>query len=245
MCLIAFAWRAHSRWPLIVAANRDEFRDRPAAPLARWPGGEIVAGRDLAAGGTWLGLTRSGRFAAVTNVRDPLARRSGARSRGELVVSWLSGATGAADFARHLGARFDHYADFNLLFGDRAELWYAASLTRSCRPLAPGIYALSNHLLDSPWPKVQRARAALEAALSQLDPGAALAQMLDDGALAAPAQLPDTGVEHAWEHALSAIRIDTPSYGTRVSTVLLAGADSSRISERSRDPGGGVVTLNG
>lgn len=157
MCLIVLALGLDRRWPLVVAANRDEFRDRPSAPLAAWPDGRVVAGRDLAAGGTWLGVTRDGRFAALTNFRDPTARRAGVRSRGALVAGFLEGSAPAEDYARSAVGSREAYADFNLLVGDRAGLWYASSALAGVRPVAPGLHALSNHLLDTPWPKARRA----------------------------------------------------------------------------------------
>jgi uncharacterized protein with NRDE domain len=235
MCLIVLAVGVDRRWPLVVAANRDEFRDRPSAAQAPWPGGRVVAGRDLAAGGTWLGVTRDGRFAAVTNFRDPAARRVGVRSRGALVAAFLEGDDRAEDHARSAVAARAAYADFNLLVGDREGLWYASSARAESRPVAPGLHALSNHLLGTPWPKARRALAGLSAALSQIDPVPALLAVLDDAGHPDPATLPDTGVGPERERLLGAVRIEAPGYGTRSSTVLLSGPAGTRIIERRHD----------
>jgi uncharacterized protein with NRDE domain len=235
MCLIVLAIGVDRRWPLVVAANRDEFNDRPTAPLAAWPGGRVVAGRDLAAGGTWLGVARDGRFAALTNFRDPTARRGGVRSRGLLVAGFLEGDAGAEQYARSAVESRDDYADFNLLVGDHDGLWYASSALSESRPVEPGLHALSNHLLDTPWPKARRALGGLSAALAQIDPVPALLATLADGGHPDPATLPDTGVGPERERMLGPVRIEAPGYGTRSSTVMLAGAGGTLIVERRHD----------
>jgi uncharacterized protein with NRDE domain len=235
MCLIVLAVGIDRRWPLVVAANRDEFKDRPTAPLAAWPGGRVVAGRDLVAGGTWLGVTRDGRFAALTNFRDPCARRVGVRSRGLLVAGFLEGDAGAEQYARSAVESRDDYADFNLLVGDHDGLWYASSALSEVRPVDPGLHALSNHLLDTPWPKTRRAVDGLSAALAQIDPVPALLATLADGGHPDPATLPDTGVGPEQERMLGPVRIEAPGYGTRSSTVMLAGDGGTVIVERRYD----------
>lgn len=235
MCLIAFAVECHRRWPLVLAANRDEFLDRPSAALAPWPDSPIIAGRDLSAGGTWLGVTRSGRFAALTNFRDPTARRGGVRSRGVLVAGFLSGDEDPERYASAAVAERDEFADFNLLVGDQAGIWYASSALARVERVQPGLHALSNHLLDTPWPKSRRAMAGLSAALPQVDPVPALLEVLRDGGHPDPELLPDTGVGPERERLLSPIRIEAPGYGTRCSTVLLMGAGGSCIIESRFD----------
>jgi uncharacterized protein with NRDE domain len=231
MCLIAFAVDADRRWPLVVAANRDEFLDRPSAPLALWEDGRVVAGRDLAAGGTWMGVTRAGRFAALTNFRDPAARRSGARSRGDLVAGFLRGEESPASYARSAVASREDFADFNLLVGDAGGLWYASSALATASPVEPGLHTLSNHLLDSLWPKSGRALAGLSASLAQVDPVPALLAVLGDRGHPSPEQLPDTGVGPERERILGPVRIEAPGYGTRCSTVLLMGPAGTRMVE--------------
>jgi uncharacterized protein with NRDE domain len=221
MCLVLVVWRAHPRYSCLVAANRDEFHARPAAPAGWWPHRpQILAGRDLEAGGTWLGLTRTGRFAALTNFRDPEQRRVQAPSRGALVTSMLeSGATVAEGLAylRSVGAG---YNGFNLIFSDGERLGIYESVRGLGRELEPGIYGLSNHLLDTPWPKVQNAKGRLHAALDELTDTAPLLDLLRDDQPAPDAQLPRTGVSLEWERLMSSAFVRAPDYGTRCSTII-------------------------
>ena len=224
MCVILFSYQSHAEYPLILLANRDEFYDRPSAPAAFWedePG--IYAGRDLVGGGTWLGVTRDGRFAAVTNYRDPSAP-AGSRSRGSLVADFLKGSVAPDQYLAEVAAGAHEYSGFNLLVGEigpNASLHYYSNRGGGPRELAPGIYGLSNHLLDTPWPKVANGKAAFAAAISD---GAFAAEdlfgILADETLAPDDQLPATGVSYEAEKAISAIFIKTPGYGTRCSTVL-------------------------
>ncbi len=239
MCLIAIAWQAHPDYPLVVAANRDEWRDRPAVPAHWWDDHpSLLAGRDLKAGGTWMGVTRSGRFAAVTNFRDPSDRDSTALSRGSLVTEFLLGDEPPARFLAGLAARAARYNGFNLLAGDARTLLYFGSREGEVRAVEPGVHALSNHLLDEPWPKVRRARAALEAAIGDGDEP--LFAMLSDATPAPDAELPDTGVGLERERMLSPILITGDAYGTRASTVFRATRGSARFEERTRDTSGAV-----
>lgn len=241
MCLIALAWKAHPGFPLVVAANRDEWRARPAAPAHWWddaPG--LLAGRDLEAGGTWMGVTRGGRFCAVTNFRDPSDKRPGARSRGELVAGFLASREPPAAWCEALAARARDYNGFNLLAGEGDSLVYFGSREGDAREVAPGVHALSNHLLDEPWPKVRRARDAMaRAADGAPEP---LFAMLSDTAPGPDEELPDTGVGLAWERRLSPALILGEDYGTRASTVLRIAADGAvRFEERTRDATGTVT----
>jgi uncharacterized protein with NRDE domain len=237
MCLVAFAWRRDARWPLLLAANRDEFHARATAPLHPWDDG-IVGGRDLEAGGTWLGVTRAGRFAAVTNFRDPEDTASYSASRGELVTDFLRSKRSAAEFASRVWASRARYRGFNLLLSDSQALCYVGSRGSGPRTLTPGVYALSNHLLDTPWPKVRAIRARVESALGQLDPLALLQAALEDRRLAPDAELPDTGVGLALERLLSAACIVSESYGTRSSSVLGLAERRGRLVERTLNPAG-------
>jgi uncharacterized protein with NRDE domain len=225
MCLILVAWHTHPAYPCVVAANRDEFHARPTARAEWWKDHpRILAGRDLEAGGTWLGLTRTGRFAALTNYRDPEQRRPDAPSRGALVSSVLeSGASVAQslDYLRDVGAR---YNGFNLIFSDGERLGIYESVPGAGRELGPGIYGLSNHLLDSPWPKVQNAKSRLQRALSDLNDAAPLLELLRDDRLAPDEHLPQTGVSLEWERLLSSAFVRAPEYGTRCSTIIRIGA---------------------
>jgi uncharacterized protein with NRDE domain len=245
MCLIAFAIGVSERWPLMIAANRDEFLDRPTLPLARWQtpsGQEVLSGRDLRAGGTWMGITPGGRIAFLTNVRGARAD-AGARSRGELVTRWLESRDDAAGFVAALEDDGADYAGFNLVLGDfqrNAWAWVtnkpvvvsgASSLYLQALP--PGLYGLSNAALDTPWPKTlalkQSLHAALEASpnLETATLQASLWSALGNRQRAPQEDLPATGVPLALEEALSSAFVDFPdhAYGTRSSTVLLAARD--------------------
>jgi uncharacterized protein with NRDE domain len=247
MCLIVIAWQAREDLPLVVAANRDEWRDRPAQPAHWWPDHpDILAGRDLQAGGTWMGITRQGRFAAVTNFRDPAERRSTALSRGTLVTEFLLGSDTPARFLSNLSARAHDYNAFNLILGDGASLFYYGSREDEPRAIDPGVHALSNHLLDEPWPKVVRGRLRMGAALVSPDPAPALFELLSDREVAPDHELPNTGVAVELERRLASALITGAEYGTRASTVLtIASSGDVRVEEHSRDADGtvtGVVT---
>lgn len=232
MCLIVVGWRVHPDFPLVVAANRDEFYVRPSLPAGRWPeDASIIGGRDLEAGGTWLGVRADGHFAAVTNVREPGAPQ-GRRSRGELTRDYLLGSHSAETYAKATDG--GEFSGFNLLVADADELWYLSNRGDGARRLQAGIYGLSNHRLDTPWPKLVAARAGVAAALPRLPDTAGLFAILADAAQVADADLPNTGVPLDWERRLSAIFVRSEDYGTRASTVLLRGADGGiRLEERS------------
>ena len=243
MCLIALAWRARPDLPLVVAANRDEWRERPAEPAAWWADHpQLLAGRDLQAGGTWMGITRDGRFAAVTNFRDPSEKRSTARSRGGIVTDYLLGRDTPEAFLRTLATHAREYNGFNLILGDEASLWYFGSREGRARAIEPGVHALSNHLLDEPWPKVVRARKAMEDAIGRDDPSPALFEVLSDPDGAPDESLPNTGVGIDWERRLASPLITGKEYGTRASTVMsVSSAGEVRFVERSLDAGGDVI----
>lgn len=229
MCLIVFAWRPGHDLPLVLAGNRDEFYSRPTLPLAAWedmPG--LYAGRDLEAGGTWLGVGPGGRFAALTNIRIPRQPPFG-RSRGELAVQFLSSGLGPEAFLAELAPRANQYSPFNLLVGDASQLWLLNSRDGSRTALGEGLYGLSNAALDTPWPKLNKAKALLgECLLAPQPQPAGLLDLLHDSAQPGDACLPDTGIGLDTERLLSSIFIASSSYGTRASTVLLAHADGSR-----------------
>lgn len=240
MCILFVAWRQSRDYPLVVAANRDEFHHRAAAPLQWWEEApHMAAGRDLEAGGTWLGVTRDGRFAALTNVRHPAA--GGApRSRGQLVRDILLDPAGVPH-ALVAAARDRHaYGPFNLLALDGAGLYYLNNIdTEASQMLAPGVYGLSNARLDTPWPKLVRGREAFARLVADGAAPAACFEMLYDTAPAADEELPDTGVGLAFERSLSALFVLGEAYGTRCSTVLRVAADGQgEIHERRFDARG-------
>lgn len=238
MCLIVFAWRPTHPRPLILAANRDEFYARPTLPLAQWEGApRIYAGRDLEAGGTWLGINADGRFAALTNIREP-GKPPGRRSRGELVAGFLNDEISIDEYLREVAARSTEYGGFNVLLGDRQQLHFLNANDPTPRRLQAGVYGVSNAGLDTPWPKLVKAKAALSEHLHTPDPEA-LFGFLADHAPAPDAELPNTGVGLATEKLLSSVFIASPNYGTRASTVLLVNGDGSRrLIERSFGPNG-------
>lgn len=240
MCLIAVAYRVHPDYPLVVAANRDEFYERPTAQAAFWedqPG--ILAGRDLECMGTWLGVTRTGRFAAVTNFRDPSDLRTSAESRGTLVSRFLAEADPAAGFVDEVDANAGAYRGFNLLAYDSEELFYYSNRGAVKKRLGPGIYGLSNHLLDTPWPKVRLARERLRAAIGSQPATESLFALMADTSLAPDDELPQTGVGAEREKMLSAARIVSATYGTRCSSVLVqSGSGTVRFAERTYGPEG-------
>jgi uncharacterized protein with NRDE domain len=226
MCLILVAWRVHPDYPLVVAANRDEYFARPTRPAGFWPEmPEILAGRDLEAGGTWMGIGRGGRFAALTNFRDPSRHETAKVSRGGAVVDFLADRRPPGPWLDALAGRACDYNGFNLLAGNGDELWWFSNVTGESRPLAPGVYGISNHLLDTPWPKLVAAKSALSASLAELPDDGRLFRLLRDDTVHPDEALPRTGVSLAWERLLSSAFVSGPGYGTRSSTVLLAAAD--------------------
>jgi uncharacterized protein with NRDE domain len=235
MCLVVLAYDCHPRYRLILAANRDEFHDRPAAPLAWWddaPG--VLAGRDLAAGGTWLGVERRGRLGVVTNFRDPSACRPAAPSRGTLVPRFLRSRADARGYAAGLAGDAAELPGFSLLLYDGHGLAYAANRpTPRARPLEPGVYGLSNHALDTPWPKVAltRERFAAEICGERLEPGP-LRKLLRDRRPASDEVLPETGIGVERERLLSSPFIVSDTYGTRCTTVVLVDREGGiRVEE--------------
>ncbi|HEV7822192.1 MAG TPA: NRDE family protein [Burkholderiales bacterium] len=223
MCLILFAQGVHPDYPLVLAANRDESYARPTAPASFWTDHpSIYAGRDLQQGGTWLGITREGRFAAVTNYRGSAGADS-MRSRGELVLDYLSGQESPADYLDHISRAADTYNGFNLLFGSPAGLHFFSNRGTRSGIIEPGVHGLSNHLLDTAWPKVEHGKTRLAEFMKRRaqDLIDGLFDVLAERTLAADGELPETGVGLARERVLSPAFILSPGYGTRSSTVLL------------------------
>ena len=223
MCLLLLALHADPDYKLVIAANRDEYYDRLTLQAAFWqdvPG--LLAGRDLRAGGTWLGITTRGRIAAITNYRDPTAIKSHAPSRGNLVSNFLLGRDSPRDYLGRLMQEAHQYNGFNLIIGKIDELYWYSNRGGKARTLSPGIYGLSNSLLNTPWPKVAKGKRAMERVLSagKGQPHEALFHVLLDRSIPGDKRLPDTGVGLEWERILSPIFIMSPTYGTRSSTVL-------------------------
>jgi uncharacterized protein with NRDE domain len=245
MCLLVLAWQSHPRYRLIVAANRDEFHDRPAAPLGWWPDDpRILAGRDLRGAGTWMGAARSGRFGVVTNFRELERPAAGAPSRGDLVTRYLSAAASPRQYLDDLHGRAAYYAGFSLLLGGPHSLYYYSNRnSRVAQPLERGVYGLSNHWLDSPWPKLLRTRTRLsELIAADRVESESLFGLLADRAPADLDETPDTGLPPEWERALSSPFVVHDRYGTRCSTVLLVEHDGrTTMCERRFDASGSTT----
>jgi len=244
MCIILFSYKSTPGYRLILAANRDEFHVRPTAPLCWWGDDQqILGGRDLQAGGTWLGVNRQGKFAALTNYREMVQQSASAQSRGEIIPRFLKENDDYQDFLQVLGAAGQSYKGFNLLFGDEEEIYYYSNRFVTSRRLSAGIYGLSNHLLDSSWPKVERGKMlfgdVLQHGYFTIED---LFGVLGDTSRPPLNSLPDTGLNHEWEKMLSPIFICGETYGTRSSAVLMI-TDDGVVSFHERtyipDQGGG------
>lgn len=226
MCLLVLAWQVHPRYQLVVAANRDEFHERPTAAMAKWPPpDDIIGGRDLRAGGTWLAMDRHRRFGVVTNFRELQPSSPGATSRGNLIPSYLRNVAGAGGYLRTLETTSHAYSGFNLLLTDGESLWYGSNrAARFAQPLSPGIYGLSNELLDTPWPKLQRVRRRFDPLLTQrgeVSKDELFAILADPTQAGIDERLPQTGLSREWEQLLSSPFISMEDYGTRCSTIVM------------------------
>ena len=224
MCLLLMALNTHPAYRLILLANRDEYYDRQTSPAAFWHESPfLLAGKDLQGGGTWLGITRNGRIAAVTNYRDPSSIKEGAPSRGRLVSKFLLGQQGPLEYLDKLDQKAGKYNGFNLIVGEKGQSYWYSNRGDGVHALPAGIYGLSNHLLDTPWPKVAKSKDTLAHLLSEQETPSLeeLFRILADHTIADDEHLPDTGVSLEWERIFSPIFIVSPTYGTRSSTVLL------------------------
>jgi uncharacterized protein with NRDE domain len=236
MCLILLAWHAHPGYPLVFAGNRDEAYERPSAPAGFWEDeGELYGGRDLDQGGTWLGLRRNGRFAAVTNYRDGPARKPAPRSRGHLTLGFLRGGDDPESYLAKIAPDAALYGGFTLLAGDGERLFSFSNRGGGIDALSAGVHGLSNHLINTPWPKIVQGKRRLSALLGageeQLVQG--LFAALAERTVAGDAELPDTGVGATRERELSPAFIAGERYGTRASTVVLVDrAGGVRFFER-------------
>lgn len=238
MCIVLLDWQPDTDTPLRVAANRDEFHARPAEP-ARWRG-DIFCGLDLTAGGTWLGIHRNGRFAVVTNYREPITdRQPGERSRGLLPTAFLESSASPEQFAHELAAEQEHYGAFNLLVGTPESLWYLGNRGAPPQPVTPGIHGLSNGLMDDPWPKVKRAKHNLRNALNQGGELERLLAVVNDRHQPADDELPDTGVGIDLERLVAPVFIHSATYGTRASSAVILDRNSGpAMQEQNWNPDG-------
>lgn len=240
MCLIAIATQTHPRYPLIIAANRDEFYHRPTSPLAFWQDHpEVLAGRDLEQNGTWLGMTKTGRLAAITNYREPASINPGAPSRGHLVSNFLISEESPEDYLTAIRDSGKNFNGFNLVVGDLTHLWWYSNRNNRISEITPGFHAISNHLLDTPWPKIRKTLSGLRniCRLKREILPEDIFGMLADTSRPPDNELPETGVGLEWERILSSIFVSSEIYGTRSSAVIL-GNSSGRITfaERTFNP---------
>jgi uncharacterized protein with NRDE domain len=237
MCLITFQWQPDADNRLILSANRDEFLHRPAQPLQPWPDAEgVYAGKDLSQGGSWLGIHKNGRFAALTNHRDMRSESpKNPISRGSLVLDFLTSDVSPLEYLEALEKNSDIYAGYNLLVADHRQLAYFSNKSdEAARILPPGLYGLSNGLLDTPWPKVESAKQRLADWLEEkTEDQTALSRLLSSGIIANDSALPDTGIGLEMERILSSQKIITRNYGTRCSTGLMMSRNSIHIEEVS------------
>ena len=241
MCLIAWNWQPASPTPLLLIANRDEFYARPAAQLAWWDDAPILAGRDLQAGGTWLGVSRSGRLAALTNYHDPANMRADAPSRGELVSAFLQSDISACDYLGALATKAADYNPFNLLVFDGQALMGLESRHASVVTLQPGIGAVSNADFLTPWPKLTLLKNSLQTLLAQAHPSDdQLLDLLHHRGLPSDAELPATGIPLELERVLSTAFIATPEYGTRACSVVRLAANRVQFLEQGFDATGSI-----
>jgi len=224
MCLILFSYDMHPDYRLILASNRDEYYIRPTKPLAVWRDfPDVLAGQDLKSMGTWLGLTRAGRISAITNYRDPRSHKENALSRGLLVSNYLCGKTPPRAYLEGLKDFAAQYNGFNLLVGDVYGLYYYSNRKDSVTRLKPGLYGLSNHLLNTPWPKVEKGKIGLQTLLNGRKPilPENIFHLLSDRSRPPDNRLPDTGVGLEKERMLSPVFITSSVYGTRSASVVL------------------------
>jgi len=239
MCLVVIAHDAHRDFPLIVAGNRDEFHGRPTRDAGWWPDApDIAGGRDLLAGGTWLAVHRSGRFATVTNYRDAEPKQGKLRSRGHLVSDFLQSNVAPLDYLKSIdGAAYD---GFNLLVADRSELAYLSNQGDEPRRLSSGVYGLSNARLDSPCDKVQRSKERLDQLLAEDRINTTeLLRLLGDRDKGPLEEVSDSRLPYATAHAITAPFIVLPKFGTRCSTIVTANHDGGwHFLERRFDPEG-------
>jgi uncharacterized protein with NRDE domain len=247
MCLLAFNWRPYHNTPFILVANRDEFHERPALPMHWWSAHyhsapKLLAGRDLKAQGTWLGFNRSGRFAFLTNIRPGFVGVEGARSRGDIPLMFLNSDSAIEQIAHSLKENIDQFAGFNLIVGESGSLYWMSSNTPDLQPIEPGIHALSNDALDTPWPKVILARQQMSEYTVQLETKLDGSGLLMDSNQATDADLPDTGIPVEWERLLSSQRIISEHYGTRSRCVFRISDGQYDVVDQQLNKSGVVVT---
>lgn len=242
MCLLYLSYKSHTKYPLIIAANRDEFYERSSAPACFWPDNPgVIGGRDLQGGGTWFGMTKGGRIAAVTNFRDLASVKPDGPSRGMLVRDFLCGTMPPEDYLRELRQCCSEYSGFNIIAGTVDSLYYFSNMSDSIVRIPPGAHCVSNNFLNVPWPKVARSKALIDGLIAGCDDPVPeeIFGVLGDGSRPDDRLLPDTGVGLEWERILSSIFIGTEVYGTRSSTIVLIDRERNvTFIERAYGQGG-------
>ena len=247
MCLLLIAYKTNPNYKLIIAANRDEFYKRPTAPAHFWEDNpSLLAGKDLEAGGTWMGITKDGKFAGITNYRDMKNIKNDAPTRGKIVSDFLLNNHSADNFGESLKSSANLYNGYNLIFGSDEELFYFSNQTKKVIKLTPGIYGLSNHLLDTPWPKVEKSKASFSETINKKDVSEEeLFEILSDREMPPDNLLPDTGLKLEIERAVAPVFVETPMYGTRSSTVIFWDFnDKISFMEKSLNPPKNEWTTN-
>jgi uncharacterized protein with NRDE domain len=236
MCLVVFAYKAHPKYKLLFAANRDEFYNRPSSQAQFWAEYPfLLAGKDLQAGGTWLGITQDGRFAAITNYRDMKNIKETSVSRGFLPLNFLTGKEGIENYYKKIKNSLSNYNGFNLIAGDIDNLHYFSNVSNELIKIKNGVHGLSNAMLDTPWPKVNKSKGELfKLVRNDKIQTNELLNLLSDTFPARDEELPDTGIGLNWERALSSILIRSDNYGTRSSTVILVDNENNvQFTERT------------
>lgn len=223
MCLIAFAYQVHEKYPLILIANRDEFYARPTEPAHQWANfPTIVAGKDLKAGGTWMAVSKGGKWGALTNYRNPDHFNPDAPTRGNLILDFLNKGSSPYDYLKEIRASGKQYNGFNLLLGDRNSVVHYSNVSNKINEIQPGIHGVSNALLDTPWSKLVEAKTNLKNCINQpLIQKESLFKIMADETTAPDLELPSTGLDLEKERAVSSIFVRTSDYGTRCSSILL------------------------
>jgi len=242
MCLIVFGYKVSEEYPLVLAANRDEFYRRPTLPMQFWEDSpDLLAGKDLEQGGTWLGIHRNGMFAALTNYRNPAALKPNAPTRGEIIIDFLNSKKSPEEFIHDFGSNAMSYNGFNLIFGNVDHLFWFTSLTNKIEKITPGIHGLSNRFLNTPWPKVESGKKAMKNAMTDTLTPDHLFSFLKDSSVPDDDRLPETGVGLEWERILSPLFIESETYGTRSSTTMMVDQKGSmKITERTYFHGQGL-----
>lgn len=244
MCLLIIALEQHPEFPVIITANRDEFFNRPAKPMYKWEDENIIAGQDLTAGGTWLGINQNGHIAALTNYRDPSLIKENAPSRGQLPLEFLTSNENAIDYLTRINGKGNAFNGFNLLISDESGFYHFSNVTHKISGLEPGIHGLSNHLMDTPWPKVRSGINKINDLIQrdQLDEASLLTAM-HDKTLAPESELPSTGIPTDLEKKISSMFIRVKGYGTRCTTVIKIDRNNHGIvKERTFDEQENVVS---